>query len=274
MIDLQASTSTHSLDINKVGVKGVKYPVKIKLSDEITLASVATIDLYTSLAKDIRGTHMSRFIEVLQESERELSFYGVLNLLKSLQQRLDSENVFVLAKSDIFIAKSAPVSKVSGLLDYRIEFEAQLLKNICNTYLKLAIPVTTLCPCSKAISNYGAHNQRSIITVKFLLRNDLNLLALIKAIEDNASCELYSVLKRSDEKYVTEKAYDNPKFVEDIVRDVAKTLQQDFNITNCLVEAENFESIHNHSAYAVVDRLTTTSSMSQEFIKESVFDLS
>jgi GTP cyclohydrolase I len=197
---------------------------------------------------------MSRFLEILNEHEQEITVRSFHEMLFEIGDRLEAETSHVEMRFPYFVEKAAPVSGVKSLMDYDIAFLGRKDAEGIQVDVKVAVAATSLCPCSKGISNYGAHNQRSLITVTARIRGFIWIEELIELIEGEASCDLYSVLKRPDEKYVTEKAYDNPKFVEDIVRDVARRLDGEPRIGAYTVESENFESIHNHSAYALVTR--------------------
>jgi len=254
--DVQSTLDTRHIAIQKVGVKGVRHPLRIQTKNGIQ-SSVGTWNMYVSLPDQKKGTHMSRFIALLEEftgSDSEPLNTEVFNqLIRDMLKLLDAESGCIELSFPFFMTKAAPVSGVKSLMDYEVGFIGEMKEGVIETTLKVLVPVTSLCPCSKEISAYGAHNQRSHITVKALLKNDLPVEELITRIEAQASCELFGLLKRPDEKYVTEHAYDNPKFVEDLVRDVACMLNRDERILSYALEAENFESIHNHSAYACIE---------------------
>ena len=254
--DVQSTLDTRHIAIQKVGVKGVRHPLKIQTKNGIQ-SSVGTWNMYVRLPDQKKGTHMSRFIALLEEftgSDSEPLNTEVFNqLIRDMLKLLDAESGCIELSFPFFMTKAAPVSGVKSLMDYEVGFIGEMKEGVIETTLKVLVPVTSLCPCSKEISAYGAHNQRSHITVKALLKNDLPVEELITRIEAQASCELFGLLKRPDEKYVTEHAYDNPKFVEDLVRDVACMLNRDERIMSYTLEAENFESIHNHSAYACIE---------------------
>jgi GTP cyclohydrolase I len=200
---------------------------------------------------------MSRFVEILNQHEREISVKSFKDMLKEMAERLEANSGHIEMSFPYFINKSAPVSGVQSLLDYDVTFIGEIRDGKHSTTLKVVVPVTSLCPCSKEISAYGAHNQRSHVTVTVKTQAFVWIEDLIDIVEDTASCELYGLLKRPDEKFVTERAYDNPKFVEDMVRDVAAKFNADERITAYVVESENFESIHNHSAYAMIQKNMT-----------------
>ncbi len=255
--DVQAQKDTRSLAIQKAGVRGVKYPILIKTGTK-SFPSVGLFDMTVGLDASAKGTHMSRFIEVLEDNCSEISYEKVLHLSNVMLARLEADTGYMKVSFPFFMEKLAPVSKVKGIMDYDVTYEVVCKKNSHSiVHLEVIVPVTSLCPCSKNISDYGAHNQRSHITVRTSLKSPtLKVEDIIKIAETSASCELWSILKRPDEKFVTEKAFNNPKFVEDLVRDVAIKLQRLVSqnlISGFSVESENFESIHNHSAVARID---------------------
>lgn len=254
--DVQARHDHRNIPINKVGVKGIKHPILIAGHDKKSISSVATVDMYVDLAPNMRGTHMSRFLEVLQDYEH-IDMKKFCDLLKTMTERLNAQQGFIDMTFPFFIRKLAPISKSPSIMDYQASLFGEWFHGQPYVTMKVVVPVTSLCPCSKEISEYGAHNQRSHITVIAHVKPDIWFEDIIKHCEAAASCEVYSVLKRADEKFVTEKAYNNPKFVEDLVRDVAKSLNNDSRILNFAIESENFESIHNHSAYAMLNKETS-----------------
>jgi len=206
------------------------------------------------LPHNFKGTHMSRFVEILNSHEREISVESFATMLRDMVKRLEAEFGHIEMTFPYFINKAAPVSGVQSLMDYEITFAGEVSREGHSFTMKVVVPVTSLCPCSKKISEYGAHNQRSHVTITARTNSHVWIEELVSIAEQEASCELYGLLKRPDEKYVTERAYDNPKFVEDLVRDVATALNQDKRIDSYIVESENFESIHNHSAYALIEK--------------------
>ncbi len=258
LADIQASPDRRLVAIDRVGVKSIRHPVTLARPDGSTAPSVAMFDLYVGLAHDQKGTHMSRFLELLQRhAHQPLDAGGMRVLMQAMLARLDATSGYIEARFPYFISKAAPVSGVESLLDHDVTLRAQVEAPGKYRYtIKVVVPVTSLCPCSKEISEYGAHNQRSHITIEAELAAGATLSVedLVAVAEAQASCEVYGLLKRPDEKYVTERAYDNPKFVEDLVRDVALALNDDRRIAAYTVESENFESIHNHSAYALITR--------------------
>lgn len=251
--DVQSSPDLRSLDIDKVGIKSIKHPVLVKDKTGGAQHTIATFNMYVYLPHNFKGTHMSRFVEILNMNEREISVESFENILREMIKRLESKSCDVEMTFPYFINKTAPVSGVQSLLDYEVSFIGKIVDGKFKNTIKVVVPVTSLCPCSKKISDYGAHNQRSHVTVTAEINKFIWVEELIELIEKQASSELYGLLKRPDEKYVTEKAYDNPKFVEDMVRDVAAQLKLEKRINHFVVESENFESIHNHSAYALIE---------------------
>ncbi len=252
--DVQATPDQRQLAIQRVGVKGLRYPVAVAQSDERIAQSVATFAMYVGLPADEKGTHMSRFVEILERSAAPLSLASLRDMLAQTLRHLDAEWGCIEVRLPYFLRKRAPVSGVESLLDIDLMMTVETDAHRSGaTTLQVTVPVTSLCPCSKEISDYGAHNQRSHITLTVTLRVDMSVEELVRIAEDEASCEVYGLLKRPDEKYVTERAYDNPKFVEDLVRDIALRLKREPRVASFVVESENFESIHNHSAYARID---------------------
>jgi GTP cyclohydrolase IB len=251
--DVQGRADTRRLPINRVGIKDISHPVRVKDRSAGEQHTIATFNMYVSLPHNFKGTHMSRFVEILH-SEREISVESFRAMLASMTERLEADAGHIEMTFPFFVMKRAPVSGVESLLDYRASLIGERRDGHTEMWVKVVVPVTSLCPCSKRISDYGAHNQRSHVTITARLRDHIWIEELIEVAESEASCELYGILKRPDEKFVTERAYDNPKFVEDIVRDVATRLNGDDRIAAYVVESENFESIHNHSAYALIER--------------------
>lgn len=251
--DVQSTPDTRRIAIQRVGVKGVRYPITAKTLSGVQ-PSVGTWNMYVHLAEEQKGTHMSRFIALLEENTQPLDVNVFGEMMRKMLALLEADAGRIEVSFPYFINKTAPVSGVQSLMDYEVGLTGELKNGKLEVTLKVLVPVTSLCPCSKKISAYGAHNQRSHITVHALLDGDVIVEELIANIEAQASCELYGLLKRPDEKYVTERAYDNPKFVEDLVRDVAVMLNNEKRVLAYTLEAENFESIHNHSAYALIER--------------------
>lgn len=253
--DVQAFHDARQLPINKVGIKAIRHPVKVLDKSGGVQHTIATFNMYVGLPHNFKGTHMSRFVEILNAGEREISVESFESMLREMVAKLEAETGHLEMNFPYFITKEAPVSKVKSLLDYDVTFIGELaVGNRYRQTMRVVVPATSLCPCSKKISERGAHNQRSHITITATTNSFVWIEEIVAIAESQASCELYGLLKRPDEKYVTEKAYDNPKFVEDIVRDVAGVLNADPRIDAYIVESENFESIHNHSAYALIER--------------------
>ena len=252
--DVQNSADTRHLAIDRVGIKGIRHPVKVKDKSVGVQHTVATFNMYVHLPHNFKGTHMSRFVEILNKHEREISVESFEKILHEMVKRLDAKSGYIEMSFPYFVNKAAPVSGVQSLLDYEVTLIGESINGNSSVTMKVLVPVTSLCPCSKKISERGAHNQRSHVTLSIRTNEFVWIEDVIRIAEDQASCELYGLLKRPDEKYVTELAYDNPKFVEDMVRDVAAVLDADKRIDVYVVESENFESIHNHSAYALIER--------------------
>jgi GTP cyclohydrolase IB len=252
--DVQARADSRQLPINKVGIKDVYHPVRVKDRSSGEQHTIANFNMYVALPHNFKGTHMSRFVEVLHGNEREISVESFRNILVEMTEKLDAESGHIEMDFPYFVMKKAPASGVESLMNYQASLIGELHDGKPELWLKVVVAATSLCPCSKSISKYGAHNQRSHITIKARVEGHMWLEELIDIAESEASCEVYGILKRADEKYVTEHAYDNPKFVEDIVRDVAVRLNKEERVRAYVVEAENFESIHNHSAYALIEK--------------------
>jgi GTP cyclohydrolase IB len=250
--DVQARADTRQLPINRVGIKDIRHPVRVKDRSAGEQHTIATFNMYVGLPHNFKGTHMSRFVEILH-AEREISVESFRAMLTGMTSRLEADTGHIEMSFPFFVMKKAPVSGVESLLDYRATLIGEHHHGQTRMWLRVIVPVTSLCPCSKRISDYGAHNQRSHVTITVQLRTHMWIEELIEIAESEASCELYGILKRPDEKFVTERAYDNPKFVEDMVRDVATRLNADERVAAYVVESENFESIHNHSAYALIE---------------------
>ena len=254
LTDTQAQRDERRIPIDRVGVKGLRYPMQVRDKAHVTQHTIATVTLTVDLPHHFKGTHMSRFVEVLNEFGPELHVDNIQAILRELARRLDSEKAHVEFDFPFFLEKRAPVTGATGMMDYGARFSATLEGERTDFVLTVLVPVTTLCPCSKAISEQGAHNQRGLVTFALRCTKPIWIEDLIRLVEDCASSELYSLLKRPDEKAVTERAYQNPVFVEDLVRAIAARANREPRITWYRVEAENFESIHNHSAYALVEK--------------------
>ena len=254
MIDIQNERDRRNIDIKKAGVKGIKYPIIVLDRAQGTQPVNATINMYVNLPHRFKGAHMSRFIEILNEFRGRINIRTFHTILDRVREKLNAESAQMEIVFPYFIEKTAPVSKAKSLMEYTCLFFGENSGRKSDFTVGVVVPVTTVCPCSKGISNRGAHNQRSLVTVKVRFKKFFWIEDLIAVVEQCASSDIYSILKREDEKFVTERAYRNPKFVEDVVRDIAETLSKDQNITWFMIEAENFESIHNHSAYAFLER--------------------
>jgi GTP cyclohydrolase IB len=251
--DVQSSADTRRIAIDKVGIKDIRHPVVVRDRSDGLQHTVATFNMYVSLPHSFKGTHMSRFVEILNSHEREISVDSFKEMLGEMAERLEAQSGHMEMRFAYFVSKKAPVSGVQSLLDYDVTLIGEIHDGVPVMYIKVVVPVTSLCPCSKEISDYGAHNQRSHVTVQVRTDGFVWIEELIELVEEQASCQLYGLLKRPDEKFVTEHAYNNPKFVEDTVRDVAVRLNRDPRFSAYVVESENFESIHNHSAYALIE---------------------
>jgi GTP cyclohydrolase I len=252
--DVQSHADRRNLAIQRVGVKDITHPLTV-LTARGPQPTVASVDMYVALPPQVKGTHMSRFLEVLAAAHEPVAPAMLQRLMTTMLARLDADAGYVEMRFPYFVMKTAPVSSVESLMDYRVTMRAEAKAGVTTVTMQVLVPVTSLCPCSKDISEYGAHNQRSHVTIAATLRDELSVEALIAVAEGAASCELWGLLKRPDEKYVTERAYDNPKFVEDLVRDVALGIEAIDAVSAYTVESENFESIHNHSAYARIERV-------------------
>jgi GTP cyclohydrolase I len=252
--DTQSSRDERRLRIDKVGVKGLKHPIEVKDKAHQRQSTVATIALTVDLPHQFKGTHMSRFVEVLNAHGRLVQVENIPNILRELQTRLHAESAHLEMEFPFFLEKKAPVTGALGLVDYVVKFDAALHGTEFVIRMTVVVPVATLCPCSKAISERGAHNQRGYVTLTTESKEIIWIEEAISWVEASASCELYSLLKRPDEKFVTEKAYDNPVFVEDLVRNIAQRCNAEPRLSWYRVEAENMESIHNHSAYAMIEK--------------------
>ncbi|MDY6974397.1 MAG: GTP cyclohydrolase FolE2 [Thermodesulfobacteriota bacterium] len=253
MKNIQDHKDYRNIDIDQVGVKGIRYPITVLDKDMGEQQTVAEINMYVNLPRYYKGTHMSRFVEILNEHSRRISLQSFSVILEEMKQRLNAESAHMEITFPYFVSKSAPMTGIEGLIEYRCTYKGSRNKG-SDLVIMIHVPITTLCPCSKEISDFGAHNQRGEVRLQVRFKKFVWIEDLIKLVEESGSSDVYSLLKREDEKYVTEKAYSNPKFVEDVVRDIALKLNNDPNITWFAVESENFESIHNHSAYAYVEK--------------------
>jgi GTP cyclohydrolase I len=253
--DTQGKTDSRKLPIDKVGIKNIQYPIHVTNHSGKAQATLGTFEMYVNLPHDQKGTHMSRFVEILNDQKDHVSLENMGRLLADMKNRLESESAFMKVSFPYFIEKESPVTRAKSFMDYTVALtgESDATDRIT---LSVDVPVTTLCPCSKSISEYGAHNQRGLVRIH--ARFDPNgafvdFEDIIHRVEKTSSCEVFALLKREDEKYVTEQAYENPVFVEDLVRDIALSLIQIREIVWFNVEVTNFESIHNHDAYANIE---------------------
>jgi GTP cyclohydrolase I len=253
LADVQSGRDWRELEIDKVGVKNIRYPVVVLDKTAGTQQTVASISMYVDLPKQFRGTHMSRFVEILNEFRGRIGVKDVGRILEEMKRRLAASSAHLEVSFPYFIEKRAPVSGSAGLMEYECTIAAELKGEHPDVVVQVAVPVMTLCPCSKEIADFGAHNQRARVTVRFRFSRFVWIEDVIALVEECASSEVYSVLKREDEKFVTERAYQNPAFVEDVVRSAAQRLARLPGVSWFSVEAEAFESIHNHSAYAFIE---------------------
>jgi GTP cyclohydrolase FolE2 len=248
--DVQSQADDRALQLDAAGVKGVRYPVTVRSRTRL-VPTIASFSMAVGLPAVAKGTHMSRFLELLEAQTQPLDQRGFKTLLLDMLAKLEARTGAIEMRFIYFVRKAAPVSRVESQLDHEVRWRGCVTEDGQYTFhMHVAVPATSLCPCSKEISAYGAHNQRSLISIEVEVLGELQIDELIAVAERNASCEVYGLLKRPDEKHVTERAYENPKFVEDLVRDVALELNQEARIGAYIIEAENFESIHNHSAFA------------------------
>ena len=254
LLDKQNERDFRKLRIDKVGVRGLRFPIQVRDKARAFQNTVATIGMFVDLPHHFKGTHMSRFIEVLNAHGGVIHVENINDILNAMQKKLSAATAHLEIEFPYFMSKKSPVSQQESLMDYVARFDASARNGDIDFVLTVKANVTTLCPCSKAIAKYGAHNQRGEVTVQIRSHDIVWIEDLIAVIESSASSELYALLKRQDEKAVTERAYENPVFVEDMVRNVAVKLNADSRVTWYKVEAENFESIHNHNAYACIEK--------------------
>jgi GTP cyclohydrolase I len=252
--DKQSERDYRKLRIDKVGVRGLRLPIQVRDKTHVLQNTVATVGLFVDLPHEFKGTHMSRFLEVLSAHGSVMHVDNIPDILFAMQRKLNASTSHLEMEFPYFIVKRAPVSGLESVMDYTVRFDATACGREIDFVLTVKANVTTVCPCSKAIAVYGAHNQRSEVTVAIRSSRTVWIEDLIQIIEASASSELYALLKREDEKAVTERAYENPVFVEDLVRNVAVRLNAHPDITWYRVEAENYESIHNHNAYACIEK--------------------
>ena len=257
MPDVQSAPDHRELAIDHVGIRGLRYPLPIADRDGVQ-STIADCSVFVALPADRKGTHMSRLVALLEEravpGAEPIGVVTLRRAVETLIERLDAPGGRLELAFPFFVRKTAPVSGIASLLDYQARLVGELDGSTYRQTISAAVPVTSLCPSSKEISAYGAHNQRSVITITAGTREPVFIADLLRVAEEEASSELFGILKRADEKFVTERAYDNPRFVEDLVRGVAARLDADPRLEAFVVEAENFESIHNHSAYARIAR--------------------
>ncbi|AEA34369.1 GTP cyclohydrolase FolE2 [Hippea maritima] len=254
LADVQSLRDNRNLPIDKVGVKNLRYPITLLDRTKKRQHTIATVNMYVLLPSDFKGTHMSRFIEVLNENRECIDIRKIGKILKQMREKLNARKSYIEFDFPYFIEKEAPVTKIKSLMSYDCKVEAFGDSHTEELFLNVEVPITSLCPCSKEISSYGAHNQRGVARIRAQLAEFVWIEELVEVAESSASCEIYSLLKRPDEKFVTEKAYNNPMFVEDIARNITLELSKDKRIPHFSVEVENFESIHNHNAYAFINR--------------------
>ena len=253
MRDVQNDIDFRQIEIEKVGVKNLKYPIVLQDKENVEQHTIASINMYVNLPHHFRGTHMSRFIEILNRYRREIDIHSMGEIMKEMKMNLSAESAHLEIEFPYFIEKEAPVSGAKSLMEYSCKFFGELNDRM-KILLGVSIPILTVCPCSKEISEHGAHNQRGTINVKLQFKGFIWIEDIIQMVENCASGSVFSLLKREDEKFVTEKSYENPKFVEDVVRDVATKLNKQEDIIWYKVEVESYESIHNHDAYACVEK--------------------
>ncbi len=259
MKDIQNTFDNRQIAIDKVGIKNIRLPIVLKDRRKGSQNTVAEVNFYVDLPHHFKGTHMSRFVEILNQYRESLDIHNLEDILTTARKKLHALKAHLELTFPYFIEKKAPVTGSAGMLDYLCTISAagngqSRESSKIDLVLTVRVPITTLCPCSKEISEHGAHSQRSIVTLSVRPNDRVWLEELIDIVEQNASAQIYSLLKRPDEKFVTETAYENPNFVEDVVRGVTETISKDKRIDWFTVESENFESIHNHNAYASIER--------------------
>jgi GTP cyclohydrolase I len=254
MMDVQGQTDSRNLPIQKVGVKNLSYPVVVLDKKNKIQHTTAQVNMYADLPHHFKGTHMSRFIDVFNRYYKEIAMPRYLDMLESIRENLEAEAAYAEVTFPYFIEKAAPISGERSMMNYTCRYIGEVNTHHRRFYVGIEVPVTTVCPCSKEISGRGAHNQRGVVRVQLKLGPNFWIEDVIELIEASASSDLYTLLKREDEKYITERAYDNPRFVEDLVREVAVRIAELKHFPWFSVEAENFESIHNHSAFAYLER--------------------
>jgi GTP cyclohydrolase I len=253
MQDIQNAASDVTISIDRVGVKNLRYPLIVRNKNDGVQNTVARVDLYVDLPANTKGTHMSRFVELLHDWSGVLDYSSFKHLLSEVQERLNAKRSHLTFRFPFFLEQSAPVSESRGLMDYECAFSGELEAGKPRMCLDVQVPVMTVCPCSQAISEQGAHSQRALVSIRAGFTGMLWLEDLIHIAQDSASAQVHALLKREDEKRVTERAFENPAFVEDVVRNVANRLNAKRQITWFRTEVESFESIHNHNAYACIE---------------------
>lgn len=253
MKDVQNERDYRNQEIQKVGIRGIKYPITVLDKEQGYQHTVATVNMYVDLPRYLKGTHMSRFVEILNKYRGQIGIKELESILYEMKNKLKAKSAYIEIKFPYFLEKKAPVTGVKGYMEYLCCFYASSNHSKIDLCVEVNVPINTVCPCSKAISRFGAHNQRGVVRLKVKFKKLIWIEDLIKLVEESVSSDVYTILKRPDEKYITEKSYDNPMFVEDVVREIAIKLKQDPNVTWFSVEAENFESIHNHNAYAYIE---------------------
>lgn len=251
--DVQSEIDERKLEIQKVGIKSIRYPIYVLDKMNKYQHTIATIDMYVDLPHNFKGTHMSRFIEIINSYRKGIAITNFKDILHAIKTKLHAKSSHLTIEFPYFIEKRAPITKAKSLMSYDCVFSGNLGK-IFDFFIEVRVPITTVCPCSKSISNEGAHNQRGVVNVRTRFDGFLWIEDLVSIVEESSSCDIFALLKRADEKYVTERAFANPMFVEDIVREVSIRLMEDSKIKWFSVEAINFESIHNHNAYAYIER--------------------
>lgn len=254
MTDVQNRPDVRRIAINKVGVKNLRHPIKVLDKKNRHQNTVATINMYADLDSNLKGTHMSRFIEVFNQYHGNFSMKAFLNMLDHIVEALNAEKAYAEVTFPYFIEKTAPESGVKSMMDYSCQYIGEVGKKVSEFFVGIHVPVMTVCPCSRDISDRGAHNQRGFVRARLRYKKLFWIEDIIRLIEESASSELFTLLKREDEKHITEYAFDHPRFVEDLVREVTRKLERDGRFPWFSVEAENYESIHNHNAYAYVER--------------------
>jgi GTP cyclohydrolase I len=253
MKDVQNQPDHRKIDLTKVGIKGIKYPINVLDRANGTQSTVATVNMYVHLPHRFKGTHMSRFVEVLNDYCSDLNLNTFFEMLDRIKKSLDAPAANLEICFPYFVKKRAPISGVPSMMEYTCKYVGEIEGDKRKLFVTIEVPVCTLCPCSKEISTHGAHNQRGIVSVTVRFTEFFWIEEIIETVENSASSDVFALLKREDEKFITEQAYDKPMFVEDVVREVTDKLKKDARFGDFAVEAENFESIHNHSAYACTE---------------------